>query len=103
MSRILPIATEPISDAKALLIFPLENFRSEQPGSDPRAHGAQAKVIAFFVHPDDHFERVPGLDGSVIQRIDYFDCAQAPEIAVEVSAFKDGVDIGTEEQNGPFS
>src|SRR5271165_5851276 len=69
----------------------------EEAGDGPAAVDRVIKGDALFVCPHDDFERVPGRDAESIQRLDGFDRGQHTEIAIEIAAIGDGIDVRTEQ------
>ncbi len=59
MRGILTVAAEPIGQRQALVILAIEDFWSELSRGDTRTQCGEAEVIAFFVGPNDYFQRMP--------------------------------------------
>ena len=62
-------------------------------GGDAAAGEATAEGVAFFMRPDDHLRRVSCADTRRVQRFDGAEGRQRTEVAVEVPAARNGVDV----------
>src|SRR5882724_4372667 len=98
MRRILTVTAQPIRKGELLLILTIEIFRSECPGGDSRTQSTDSEVVALFVDPNDHFQRMTSLHVPVVQSADDFDGAHAADVPIEVSAMEDGINVRAEEQ-----
>ncbi len=72
----------------------------------PRARGGRTapekpltEMNALFVSPYDHLKRMARLAASRGERFQHFESAQAPQRAVEDSAFGDRIDMRAEKND----
>ncbi len=102
MCQILAVTPKPIRNRETLLVLPCEYFWPKYARGNSRAHCADAEMIAFFVGPNNDFQWVPGLYSIFVECADHLDGAKASDIAVEISAFQNRVDVRAEQERGKF-
>ena len=95
-----PVPLDPLVEAEPVFAQPVQLAVVDGPGRRPAAEEAVPEVGALLVAPDDHFQRVAGLDPLLAERPQHLERSQDAERAVVVAALRDGVEVGPEEDGG---
>ena len=94
------VALDPLVEAEPVFAHPVQLAVVDGAGGRPAPEEAVPEVGALLVAPDDHFQRVAGLDPLLAEGPQHLERSQHAEGSVVVAALRNSVEVGAEEDRG---